>query len=88
MAKLTQNEVQERISKKSNNKVKIISKYYNLSNKNKMDGIEFNRTQVNDKIKNDFAKNHKINLLRISYKEIDLIEEILKKTFNDYRKDR
>ena len=37
MAKLTQNEVQERISIKSNNKVKIISEYNNLNSKNKME---------------------------------------------------
>ncbi|MFW6002217.1 MAG: hypothetical protein ACOCQD_02670 [archaeon] len=51
-------------------------------------GIEFNRTKQNDAIKNDFAKNHQINLLRISYKDINKIEDILKKTFNDYRKER
>lgn len=53
-----------------------------------LDGIEFNRTQENDKIKTDFAKNQHINLLRISFKEITSIDEILKRTFNDYRKDK
>lgn len=50
------------------------------------DGEEFQRTQRNDKIKNEYCKNNNINLLRISYRDIKKIEEILKETFNDYRK--
>lgn len=51
-----------------------------------INGIEFQRTQRNDKIKNDYCKNNNINILRISYLETKKIDEILEKTFNDYRK--
>ena len=47
---------------------------------------EFHRTLRNDKIKNEYCKEKGINLLRISYQDINKIDMILKETFNDYRK--
>ena len=39
----------------------------------------FKKTKANDEIKNCFAKENNINLLRIRYDEINHIEEILNK---------
>lgn len=39
---------------------------------------EFEKTKKRDSIKNDYCKKNKIKLLRINYKEIDFIENILK----------
>jgi very-short-patch-repair endonuclease len=39
----------------------------------------FKKIKINDKIKNDFCKENKINLIRISYKEINKVKDILKK---------
>jgi len=36
------------------------------------------RTLKNDKIKTDYCSNKNIKLIRISYKEIKIVEEILK----------
>lgn len=47
---------------------------------------EFERTQRNDKIKNSFAKENNIKLIRIPFNKIKEIESILEETFNDYRK--
>lgn len=38
----------------------------------------FKKTKKHDQIKNEFVNNNKINILRISYKEFNKIEEILK----------
>lgn len=46
---------------------------------NSFNGIDsFNRTKKNDQIKNEFAKNNNIKLLRIAYTEYDQIDNILK----------
>lgn len=41
---------------------------------------EFERTKRNDKIKNEYCKNRKLQLIRIPYTEFDNIENILLKT--------
>lgn len=50
--------------------------------KPKFGNVEFERTKINDKIKNEYCKNNNIKLLRITYKEIDEIESILEKYLN------
>ena len=45
---------------------------------------KFESQKKNDEMKNEFCKKNNIDLLRISYKEIDNIEKILEKKFNDY----
>jgi hypothetical protein len=41
---------------------------------------EFEKNQIRDKEKNKYCKNNNINLIRISYKDFDKIENILNKT--------
>ena len=40
----------------------------------------FNRLKINDKIKNDYCEDNYINLIRIKYTNIDIIEKILKES--------
>ena len=42
----------------------------------------FQKTQINDKIKDEFYKNNNIKLLRIPYWDFYNIEEILNKELN------
>jgi rubrerythrin len=52
-----------------------------LHYKNKFnDDIEFERTQINDKIKNEYCIKNQIPLLRIPYWKFDNIEQILEQT--------
>ena len=54
--------------------------------KPKWSEIEFQRTQKNDSIKNNYCNKKSIRLLRISYNQLNEVDTILEETFNDYRK--
>jgi hypothetical protein len=47
---------------------------------------KYNEQIKNDNLKNEFCKQKRIQLIRIPYTELNNIEKILEKTFNDYPK--
>lgn len=49
------------------------------------DEIQFKRTQLHDKIKNDYASNNNIPLLRIPYTEYEDIPNIIEEIINKYK---
>ena len=61
--------------------------HYGPINKYKRAKIIHNKTVIHDSIKELFAQDNKINLIKICYKDFDRIEEILINLFEEIRND-
>ena len=61
-----------------------ISGYYDTDNKS----IPYDELKTNDKIKNDYCEDNYINLIRIKYDQINIIQEILWDNLKIFIKDK